>query len=284
MGFSHYFARPKRLPARAFRAAAEDCRRVVEHLADTAGLVVRLDSDEPGPPRFGPDEVRFNGVGGDGHETFAVPRAFDPRPFQRPDRGPYFDFCKTARKPYDLAVCCCLIVFRNHFGERFGVSSDAHEPDDPANWPAARRACREALGYGADFALPDPRDFGRLRSAGLPMEAYRPPHEPIQYLLGNGWVMARRPPDRAVRVYRDRGETQLVCEAATVAEARAKATAAFLRERFAGAPGAEEFVAAFAATRDWLALGVFADRLADAGDVRERALRKLLPRSAAGSA
>lgn len=33
-------------------------------------------------------------------------------------------FCKTARKPYDIAVCCALLSFKEAFGEDFEYWSD----------------------------------------------------------------------------------------------------------------------------------------------------------------
>lgn len=45
--------------------------------------------------------VQFNGINDEGHETF----------YFKIGRN---DFCKTARKPYDLPVMECLLVFAAH--------------------------------------------------------------------------------------------------------------------------------------------------------------------------
>lgn len=146
MGYTHYMRRPHTLPAGKFVDAAVDCRAVCTHL----GIPLRREYDEPGPAEFGPDEVRFNGVGEDGYETFLVQRVFGA---DRPGRdGLCFDFCKTNRKPYDAAVCACLIVFAHHF-DGFIVSSDGDGTED--GWVAARAACQAAMGYGSDFKLGD---------------------------------------------------------------------------------------------------------------------------------
>ena len=70
-----------------------------------------------GEPKFTDELVCFNGdasIDCD-HETcyFAL------------DNDRYaFDFCKTARKPYDVAVCLTLLCFKKTFGNDFSYSSD----------------------------------------------------------------------------------------------------------------------------------------------------------------
>jgi hypothetical protein len=255
-------------------------------------------------PLFSNDEVRFNGVGEEGHETFIVLREFEPQDWQRPERGLYFDFCKTARKPYDLVVCTCLIVFARHFGESFRVDSDGG--DEEENWPAARTTCQAILGYGNEFRLPAPDDFGRFVTGGIPYERSPYANEPNRYPLGNGWTMVRRgrayryvpasngygwPRERVrvprVVVYADRhgrADSPVACEAETLAEARHKATVEFLKKKFVGAMELEEFVGAFAETGDWTALAVWADRLDETSPEFGTRLRKLLPRRQAGAA
>jgi hypothetical protein len=61
--------------------------------------------------------VRFNGSGPNedlGHETFYVARVFRDgyRQERRPGSGLFFQCCKTARKPYDLAVVACLTALK----------------------------------------------------------------------------------------------------------------------------------------------------------------------------
>ena len=74
--------------------------------------------DGTGEPIFNDDKVCFNGFEGDedlSHETcyFAL---------DNPDFD--FDFCKTAEKPYDVAVCLALLCFKKAFGDDFKWSSD----------------------------------------------------------------------------------------------------------------------------------------------------------------
>jgi hypothetical protein len=291
LGYTSYFARPRVLPVRKVRAAVADGQKVVVYLAREHGLALRYESDSDQPPEFTDQVVRFNGVGDDGHETFEVPRALEPEPWQQSQRGLWFNFCKTARKPYDLAVCCCLIVLHRHFEPRFVVTSDGD--DDEANWPLARQACQAALGFGADFELPDRRDFGRMGVGGIPVgtaNEHRGSH-----VLANGWVVRTRVPrdqmpsgaprsHRAVvyanaYVAQHRRRDGVVLTADTLAEARRAATVRFLEEKFGSLPEAGAFLAEFKATFDWAALAVYADRLAELGEEKaERKLRALLPR------
>ena len=56
--------------------------------------------------------IQFNGIGDEGHETFVL----------FPKSGP-FEFCKTARKPYDLAVSSVMIL-ASLLSEKGQISSD----------------------------------------------------------------------------------------------------------------------------------------------------------------
>lgn len=69
-----------------------------------------------GEPIITDTEVVFNGDASKGldHEGFALTA----------DNSIEWDFCKTARKPYDIAVCLCLLAFKKVFGDEFSYSSD----------------------------------------------------------------------------------------------------------------------------------------------------------------
>ena len=69
------------------------------------------------------EEVRFNGVGDNGHETFYLSRVQFPR-YNRTDKSKYFNFCKTARKPYDKYVVKVLILMEKYFGDDVEIDSD----------------------------------------------------------------------------------------------------------------------------------------------------------------
>ena len=63
------------------------------------------------------NEIWLNGVGDDGHETFLI------------DFKDSWEFCKTARKPYDLAVKVILILAEKHniLKEKFSFDGDKND-------------------------------------------------------------------------------------------------------------------------------------------------------------
>lgn len=84
------------------------------------------------------------------HETFGFKREMGLRDWDKPDEnGRYFAFCKTAFKPYDLAVNTCLIIIKHYLGDRIEVSSDGRMKD----WQDAMGICENAFGYGKDFTV-----------------------------------------------------------------------------------------------------------------------------------
>lgn len=67
---------------------------------------------------FTPNSIAFNGLGDDSYETCS---------FNKNYVG--FNFCKTARKPYDKLVLACYLAFEEIHGG-FIVSSDGEDDDN----------------------------------------------------------------------------------------------------------------------------------------------------------
>jgi len=65
-------------------------------------------------------EINFNGVNDDGHENFYMPSNYQEI------IGFAWNFCKTARKPYDLVVMGSLFIIKKHLGNAFYMSSDGY--------------------------------------------------------------------------------------------------------------------------------------------------------------
>ncbi len=63
--------------------------------------------------------------------------------------GKYFEFCKTAFRPYDWAVTAFLIIAKHHLGYKIIVKSDGELPQ----WQDAMLLCQLELDYGMDFKL-----------------------------------------------------------------------------------------------------------------------------------
>ena len=94
------------------------------------------------------------------YEGFVVERDLEPDEWQTGDeKGRYFNFCKTAFRPYDLAVTAALIVFKHYFGDDFQVSSDGEDEF----WFDGRMACYTVLGYGMKYHLAEGEHGGELK-------------------------------------------------------------------------------------------------------------------------
>jgi hypothetical protein len=131
MGYTHYWRRQKNLPARTFALWADDVQRIINTrplLTDAQGFSARAALLELDEREFSSELVSFNGKGELGHETFFVPKVRDSAEWERAEKGLWFDFCKTARKPYDVAVVASLIAFKLRFPKTI-LSSDGHAGD-----------------------------------------------------------------------------------------------------------------------------------------------------------
>ena len=143
MGYTHYWYQDENLDGDLFAKASADCEKVC------AGASIQFEYDIDKPPVFNADEIRFNGIGENGHETFSINRDFKSSYPQTNSKRQFFSFCKTAFKPYDQLVTACLVVLKHHFGDAISISSDGERQD----WQKGVDLCQEALGYGADFEL-----------------------------------------------------------------------------------------------------------------------------------
>ena len=122
-----------------FSKASKDCKKICKFLSKD-GLNLAFEFDSSKEPIFTDTLVRFNGVEKDGHETFYIEAIHDDcKQFDNKNR--VFAFCKTAYKPYDIAVCACLIIFK-HWLPDMKVSSDGNISD----WEPAIKAVRSVFG------------------------------------------------------------------------------------------------------------------------------------------
>jgi hypothetical protein len=117
MGFTQYWDLKHRVMKGGFDKIVEDVKRIEAFLLEKKDLkLFDLNGDEEGIV-YTEDFFGFNGDAskGEDHETFA---------FEVGHKG--FHFCKTARKPYDLAVCLCLLTIKFHLKET-KISSDGEK-------------------------------------------------------------------------------------------------------------------------------------------------------------
>ena len=143
MGYTNYWRRKRDFTAEEWAMIRKDALDVIVH-CDKKKIPLAFECDSPNSgPRVNGSVVRFNGVGEDGHETFIVTRKMpEIQPWQLDD-GETFDFCKTARKPYDLAVCLVLLSCVRR-SDSIRVTSDGDW--DESGWVEARRVFKELFG------------------------------------------------------------------------------------------------------------------------------------------
>jgi hypothetical protein len=63
------------------------------------------------------------------------------------ERLPYSYFCKTAYKPYDIAVTALLLIAKHHLQDRIFISSDGQDQ----HWFDAKLICQKVLNYGLEY-------------------------------------------------------------------------------------------------------------------------------------
>ena len=91
------------------------------------------------------------------HETCWFPRIvledqqnrFDTHPTEKNGQGWHFNFCKTAYKPYDLAVTAFLVIAKHYLRENLWIQSDG----ETQHWADARILCEQFLKFGIGFEL-----------------------------------------------------------------------------------------------------------------------------------
>jgi hypothetical protein len=107
MGYTHYFEQKKTWTKKQWDQIKEGVSKILEQ--NYAPLEDVKVSD---------DLISFNGVEDDGHETFFL------------QNSPKFRFCKTARKPYDKAVCLAILHVKSVAPKSIRISSDGDWDDE----------------------------------------------------------------------------------------------------------------------------------------------------------
>ena len=84
------------------------------------------------------------------YETFQFTRKEPSDHSDPPEKdSKYTNCCKTAFRPYDLAVNCFLIIAKHHLKDSLIVKSDGNSPQ----WFDGKLICQTKLDYGFDFKL-----------------------------------------------------------------------------------------------------------------------------------
>lgn len=126
MGYTHYYKIPKELNAKKFAKLSEELKCAAMLLPTESnsaqmnhkGMIYLADGYGENEPEFTSELIAFNGRGEDAHESFYIQQKNNEES----------DFCKTARKPYDLMVCVSLMRLKHYF-PKVHISSDGDESD-----------------------------------------------------------------------------------------------------------------------------------------------------------
>lgn len=133
MGYTHYWTfEPNKVEStedlrKRFKRASRYVKGFVKFINANKSEVYKICGGMgDGKPIINDTEIWFNGDRSQNldHETFSIH-------WNRPNyHGKWNDFCKTARKPYDLVVCFTLLTFADIFPEAFTYSSDGNMEDE----------------------------------------------------------------------------------------------------------------------------------------------------------
>ena len=150
MGYTHYAYRAQIFDGARYDKFITDFKTVLPFFAK----YLSIDKTDNQCLEVTDQKLWFNGIGEESHETFAFRRVEDKDSstgYGRENTNtPYFMFCKTAQKDYDIAACCALIIAKKHFEDDIVVSSDG----DISDWKEAIELCEDELEYGEKFIFP----------------------------------------------------------------------------------------------------------------------------------
>lgn len=109
MGYTHYFQQNENVSDEAWNKIQNDVKIIIANQLQT-GVLLEFNDKE----MINEHCININGVGDNAHETFHITKK----------KMEDFNFCKTARKPYDLTVTSILLVIDEHAKDCFRIGSD----------------------------------------------------------------------------------------------------------------------------------------------------------------
>lgn len=146
MGYTHYFTLKN---TKIQNGSKEQMMEALKKVIKKYDAIICKEYDEPGEDaELTKDYIRFNGIEDDGHETFYFG-------FTNKAKSEW-NFCKTARKSYDLPVCECLLIIKAHYGDNVELSSDGFSCYDDKEidgcWNQAIDNVKE-MGYQIEYNI-----------------------------------------------------------------------------------------------------------------------------------
>jgi hypothetical protein len=142
MGYTHYYHFKKNI--KDFNSASKEVKTLLEeatpktftYWGDKKRKTLKIcGGNGEDKPVFGNKYLCFNGERYKGldYEGFFL------------DGTTEHQFCKTARQPYDVAVCLALLRLKDMYGDDFEYSSDGYCPMDTNNYNGLESEWKKAV-------------------------------------------------------------------------------------------------------------------------------------------
>lgn len=121
MGYTHYWKITERLDKDwdKWTSFLPDAMQIMSHASQKLDIALAdAFGETKGDNMISLSGVSMNGYGEESYESFVLTNEVTK-----------FDFCKTARKPYDPVVVAILILATEYFGNDIEVTSDGDRSD-----------------------------------------------------------------------------------------------------------------------------------------------------------
>ena len=138
MGYTHYWYWDTSAPKEKIAAVASALQILRPRIEREMGAQI-AGPDGTGDPEISDGQICLNGP----EDGMCEALVLSPDVGWPQEDGKRFKFCKTRRRPYDLAVTACLLLAKRQYGRCIDVRSDGESKD----WALAERIVREELGY-----------------------------------------------------------------------------------------------------------------------------------------
>jgi hypothetical protein len=139
--YSHYYPQSGAFSDEQWTLIMEGVSKVFSY-CKKCKIVLQLNHDVDRKPEVTDKFIRFNGRGNLSLETFYLPKKPVPHIWES-EGEPVFHYCKTSRRPYDLAVRLCLLWVHSAAPGVLRITSDGTWDDD---WMDAREAYEKIFG------------------------------------------------------------------------------------------------------------------------------------------
>jgi len=140
MGYTHYWTQPKDYAALEWRCICEDVALILATACGVHEVTLAWECDKPNkPPALSAKLIRFNGIGEEGHESFYITRKRAKLESWQGSEDFGHACCKTAHKPYDVAVTAVLVYLAAVRGWHVGSDGNTSE------WRDGVDVARDAL-------------------------------------------------------------------------------------------------------------------------------------------